>query len=145
MKIEEDNRIFFEDALLTRKILWAIENFHQLHVNRIYRHVKINGLETDAVAVCQTAEDRYERWVGFELKENAIEKAIQQAIARRKYFDYFYIVIDWHTSSIVKWILKYHEIEKMGIGVISSHDDVVVLKSNFMTRKIADKKVEIYP
>ena len=142
--MKEDNRIFFEDALLTRGILYVISKCHDLEIEKIYRHVMVNGMEVDAVAICKTYEDRYERWVGFELKENALDKAMDQAMLRRDYFDYFYVVIDLSVASIVGNIIRGYfldHIKNHKIGIISSYDDVVVAKSGFKARKEKDKKI----
>lgn len=103
--IKGDNKIFLEDALLTKKIIYTISLLHSLTVYNIYRHIRIGGYEVDALAICKTP-DKYERWVGFELKDSAIDKAITQAVLRRKYFDYFYVVIDRSTHTLVKYIIS---------------------------------------
>ena len=133
---EEDNLIYFEDALLTRQIVYTIEEKHNLYVNKIFRHVFINGYEIDALAICKTREDKFERWIGFELKENSLDKAIHQAILRRRFFNYFYIVINLSVSSIVRYLLDMADkIKESKIGIISAYDSAVVLKSNFRKKE----------
>ena len=130
---ERDNFHYFEDALLTWKILDTIRISHNLSVEKVYRHVMINKLETDAVAVCTTPEG-IERWVGFELKESDIGKAIIQAKLRRKYFDYFYIIINLRTKTIVDFILSEKDYLNK-IGFVSAFDNVVVYSSRFQKRE----------
>lgn len=132
---EIDNQHYLEDALLTWKILDVIRASHDLDVEKVFRHCKIAGMEIDAVAVCRTLGDREDRWIGFELKESDIQKAFKQAISRRTYFDYFYIILDLETRSIVNFILaKKEAVEKYKIGFVSAKENVVVYSSRFQKR-----------
>ena len=141
--MKEDNNLYFEDALLTRQVIWVLERKHDFHVEKLYRHVKINSFEIDAVAIVKTSIERYERWVGFELKETAIDKAVGQALDRREFFDYFYVVIDLSCSSIVYFLIKYPQVViNDGIGFISSYDEVVVSLSKYKPRIKLEKAVE---
>jgi len=129
---EIDNKVYLEDALLTWKILDTIKTTHNLSVKNVFRHCRIAELEVDAIAVCET-EEGIERWVGFELKENNIMKAFVQANLRRRYFDYFYIIINLFTKTIVDFLLKKRD-DLNGIGFVSAYDNVVVYKSRFKKR-----------
>lgn len=147
---EMNNIHYLEDSLLTWKIVETIRSAHSLRVEKIFRHVNIAGFEVDAVAICKTRLEWKERWVGFELKENDIEKAFAQACWRRNYFDYFYVVIDWEVADIVNWLLKKNLKDKIdgltsslnGIGFVSSREDVLVLKSKFKQREEIEAAVE---
>ena len=129
--MNEDNTLYYEDALLTWKILSVIKQEHELEIERMYRHVKVMDMEVDAVAVCRTTWQKRRRMIGFELKDSDIQKAILQAYLRRRFFDYFYIILNLRTSTIVSEILK---LETHKIGFISSKDDVIVLPSKFQKR-----------
>ena len=142
-EIKEDNNLYFEDALLTRNIMWVIESKHNLKVSKLYRHVKIDSYEVDALAITETPE-HIERWIGFELKDNSIDKATLQAMLRRKYFDYFYVVINLSVSSIVKYLFYYPKpIKEYKIGYVSSYDNIVVITSNYIPREKKEENKEI--
>ena len=128
---KQDNLIYYEDALLTKNIIWTIEGIHQLVVKGIWRHVRIRGYEVDALAICDTAEGRFERYIGFELKDADLQKAIHQAKLRRKFFNYFYIVVDLPIHSIVEKLLHIPNFLDYKIGIISSKNNTVVLPSRF--------------
>ena len=128
---EIDNKYYLEDALLTWRILDIINVSHSLYIKNVFRHCKIGGFEVDAVAVCETGEGM-ERWIGFELKENNIMKAFVQARLRKKYFDYFYIIINLPTKTIVDFLLQRKDLN--GIGFVSAYDNIVVYKSRFKKR-----------
>jgi len=131
----KDNSIWYEDALL-----------HNLYNVKLYRHVEVGGFETDAVLIAHTPEKEIERWIGFELKEGDFQKAYSQAWWRRRYFDYFYIVINLTTASIVEQLITMGE--RPDFGIISAIDNVVVLKSKFKKRvelKIKERGATLIP
>jgi len=142
-EFNQDNLIYYEDALLTKNIIWAIESIHQLIVRRIWRHVRIEGYEVDALAICDTANEKFERYVGFELKENDIAKSIHQAKLRRHLCNYFYVVINLKVSSIVNYIIDYPNFKNLKLGIISK-ENVVVLPSKFVNIKNNNLKWEKY-
>ena len=136
-----DNRHYFEDALLTWKILETINTAHSLKLEKVFKHIRISIFEVDAIAICKTLNEYKERWIGFELKENDIEKAFTQAYLRRNYFDYFYIVIDLRVSTIVKWLLKQKDVGE--IGFVSAYENILVLPSKFKPRKKPETEILI--
>lgn len=136
-----DNRVYLEDALLTYRIIQIINKLHDLEIQEVYRHARVASFETDAVAIARTPQGQ-ERWIGFELKDNVIEKAIQQAQRRRRYFDYFYIILNLPVHAIVDFLLKMEKTDKIDYGIISGSTDtrryVPVLKSPYKARKRVD-------
>ena len=142
LKIMNSN-IWYEDALLNFNVIHLVRKFHNLYEIKLYRHVEVGGFETDAVLIAHTLGKGIERWVGFELKEGDFLKAYLQASIRRRYFDYFYIVINLTTLSIVEYLIAMGE--RPDFGIISAVDNIVVLKSKFKKRKKLEieKKEEI--
>ncbi len=139
---EIDNRIYFEDALLTWHVMPILNERHHLEVEKSYRHVRVAQYEVDAVLVCHTPE-RIERFIGFELKVSDFDKAMKQARLRRKYFDYFYIIIDWSVGGIVDYLLKMVQNGENldGIGFISSEcRTTLVLQSKYVKRQRIEMK-----
>jgi len=129
-----DNRVYLEDALLTWKVLDVVYRCHELKIERVLRHVRVAGFEVDAVAEAHTLDKEIRRLVGFELKDSDFYKAFNQAVERREYFDYFYVVIDLTTRTIVEYLLDLGREKLNGIGFISALDEVVVLPSKFRKR-----------
>jgi hypothetical protein len=87
---------FKEDSLLSKSVLWLIGQLHG-SITSVKRHVEVgeDGLEVDAVVLAKRS--RY-RVIGVELKAFDVLKAVQQAVARRPFFHYFYIVIGEHSA-----------------------------------------------
>lgn len=136
---EIDNRIYFEDALLTFQIIQTMKHHHDLEVQKAYRHVRVAGFEVDAVLIATTPEG-IERWIGFELKATDLPKAIKQAELRRKYFDYFYIIIGSLTvSSVVEYLMDMvkngKELNGIGYIVEDWKRDILIIKSKFQKRE----------
>jgi len=93
---------------------------------RVDTHVRmINNIEVDVVIT------NGKKSIGVELKENDYDKAIKQAIIRRRYFDYMYVVLDMSVHSILEILRRkrYSEVFDYGIGFVSSSDDCVVIRS----------------
>jgi hypothetical protein len=89
------SRVCREDLLLSSSVLDLISSIHG-EIVRVDRHVCVNrGLEVDAVIVTRRVR---ERLIGVELKEVDILKAVKQAVARRPFFHYFYIVNTYYTT-----------------------------------------------
>jgi len=89
----------------------------------IATHRYKGGYEIDAVIYCEG------KTIGIELKETDLSKALQQAIERRKLFDYFYIAIDLHVSTIMLMLRSYKEFLGHGIGIVSTRDNAVIIYS----------------
>ena len=83
-----DGRKVIEDDLLNENVLSLIERLHG-KIERIDKHYKVDGMEVDAIILCKRVK---ERLIGIELKEYDFFKVIQQAVQRRRYFNYFYVV-----------------------------------------------------
>lgn len=141
--------IFNEDYYLDEEVIKIIEEHHDLKFMTLTRHVRMFGLEIDAVAIFETPR-HFTRSVGFELKENDLPKAIIQALVRRPYFHYFYIVIPWPPKAITSYILgnpMASEIRRNGVGIIGAHMDhwLIVIPSLFRSsgiKTLADFEVE---
>lgn len=128
-----------EDLLLDQALIYTIALLHKLPTSYITvrRHRYINNIEIDAEIQYGT------KTVGLELKLmrlgscNELRKALKQALLRRHYFDYFYIVLaeyDPDTCSIVTdntvqhfftCIVKHYDIYRLvrkctqnGVGII---------------------------
>jgi hypothetical protein len=81
---------FKEDSLLNENVLKLLESFHGGVVG-VYRHVEVGEERLEVDAVVLTKRSRY-RVIGVELKVSDVLKAVRQAVARRPFFHYFYIV-----------------------------------------------------
>ena len=90
----------------------------------INMHVRtLENLEVD-ITISQG-----QKIVAIELKERDYIKAIKQAQARRKLFDYMYVALDLPTCEILSILRTRTEAISEGIGFISTYDDCIVLKS----------------
>jgi len=106
---------------------------------RVDTHVRmINNVEVDVVIT------NGKRSVGVELKESDYDKAIRQAIIRRPFFDYMYVVLDMSVHSILEILRRkrYSEVFDYGIGFISGSDDCVVIRS-YSRRRNESKRYSI--
>ena len=81
---------FKEDSLLNENVLKLLESFHGGIVG-VYRHVEVGEERLEVDAVILAKRSRY-RVIGVELKATDVLKAVHQAVARRPFFHYFYIV-----------------------------------------------------
>lgn len=134
-----------EDTLLDEKILKLLSRIHG-SVYRIIRHSRINGKEIDAIVYCKTTEARLSRYIGIELKEYDLKSVVEQAIERRSFFDYFYIVTAEYSSHYaylgrdIKMLYKQKLLGKMiemGIGWILKFDDpIIIFPSSFIRNKM---------
>jgi len=109
------NRIVEEDKLFNENVLKIIENLHG-KIFKVERHYKVANLETDIILLCKRI--RGYKSVGIELKVSDTLKAIEQAIARRKYFNYFYIVSDVYNPYSylgyeIEYLFKYQALDKL--------------------------------
>jgi len=85
-----DKKLFLEDGLLNSESVELIRRYHGGEVEIVKRHVRVVGKEVDAEIILKMKTVR--RRVGIELKEYSLNQAIPQAIERRKFFHYFYII-----------------------------------------------------
>ena len=127
---------FKEDNLFNEKIITAVEVAHGLRFVTYNRHMRIDGKECDVVATFETAEGKYLRLIGFELKVQNFDKVVAQALERRKLFDYMYIVTGLSAKELLRAVLNHKyfaELIKLlkqeGIGIICENE--VVLYSKF--------------
>jgi len=81
---------FKEDSLLNENVLKLLESFHGGIVG-VYRHIEVGEERLEVDAVILAKRSRY-RVIGVELKATDVLKAVHQAVARRPFFHYFYIV-----------------------------------------------------
>ena len=106
-----------EDELLTPEVIELIEALHGVRVEKIVWHAVIQGLECDAILYAWTRKKKRFKTIGIELKEHDFTKVLHQALARRSFFHYTYIV----TASLYleKPALKTLEkAQDKGIGII---------------------------
>ena len=114
-----------EDAYLSYHVENFVANAHGLVDITVMRHKVINGLECDAVMYGSTEGGKI-RTIGFELKQNDVNKVIDQAIARRKFFHYMYIVTPLPLTYFIHIAHnsgKLYEMLRHGIGLIIVDDD----------------------
>lgn len=81
--------------------------------------------------------------IGFELKDVDYFKACIQAIERREYFRYFYIVLNLSISDILHNIYAVKDCIKKGVGVISSLDDKMIFPSFTKNAMKQNERVKI--
>ena len=139
MKMKFDKEIVNqEEKLYTKEIEDLILKHHENYevINRKLRY-KIEGkmnLETDVILVVKTINN-IKRTIGIELKETDMSKAISQAIERREYFHYFYVILNLKVSTIVNEILLdynlYSAIKNYGIGLVSASEKTMIIPSKF--------------
>jgi hypothetical protein len=146
--IEKNNwkkRAVDEDSLLNENVLKFIEELHG-KIIKIERHFQIAGMEVDAIIYCRKSKIRR---VGIELKDFDIKKAIEQAIERRSYFNYFYIITKSYRRLIGYDIryLHYSNLldkffqNKIGIIVVNNNEPFLLYPSNFI--KVGLEKIGI--
>jgi len=93
--IEKNNwegRTIYEDSLLNKDTVSFIEKLHNCEVVKILKHFYVKDKEIDAILYCKTLNKGLIRKIGIELKEIDLEKAVVQAVERRDFFNYFYII-----------------------------------------------------
>jgi hypothetical protein len=93
--IEKNNwegKTIYEDKLLNKHTISFIENLHNCEVVKILRHFYVKDKEIDVILYCRTLNKGLIRKIGIELKEVDLEKAVVQAVERRDFFNYFYII-----------------------------------------------------
>ena len=140
----KDNMLneYKENALLTDEIVEQIADEHSIEVKKVYKnvYVKFNNksVEFDVLIKAETPTGRT-RWISIELKESDISKVINQAIVRRDFVDYSYVIINF----CVKWVTQYifyvcsDDIKEYNIGFFAR--DVFVLNSKYKKSKIKIK------
>jgi hypothetical protein len=125
-----------EDSLLNEKVLNFIGELHG-EIVKVERHFKVCGMEIDAIIYCKK---RKIRRVGIELKDFNIKKAVEQAIARRTYFNYFYIITKSYRRLIgydirylynSKLLGKFFQ-NKIGVITINNGEPFLIYPSNYM-------------
>ena len=123
-----------EDRLLDETVLRTIERLHQGEIVDVKRHVRLEGLECDAVATLKL--QRVKRTIGFELKINDLAKVVEQAFARRHLFDYMYAVcqIEFPLYDILNWLNSLNLLKLIfdeGLGLIVLNPILVVSKAKW--------------
>jgi len=118
--IKRDNAEYYEDSLLTDKVIELIEKHHNFNIHLVELHKREHGFEVDAVIWASTRERKLERYVGIELKDYDLYKAIEQAVERRQYYHYFYIVTGVYPDFAFVYS-QYPKLVGQGIGVIYSN------------------------
>ena len=124
---------YFDDAIRD-----LILHHHNFTLKSIERNVCVNGkmeTETDVIMYCETDMKALPRKIGIELKENDLPKAIHQAYKRRKYFNYFYVVINLLSETLFQSLVNdynlYEAIKVAGVGIISYPDKKLLYPSSF--------------
>jgi hypothetical protein len=130
------NRAVDEDSLLNENVLKFIEELHG-KIIKIERHFYVAGMEVDAILYCKKSRTRR---IGIELKDFDIKKAMEQAIERRSYFNYFYIITKSYRRLIGYDIryLHYSNLldkffqNKIGIIAVNNNEPFLLYPSNFI-------------
>ena len=147
----KDNSLneYKENALLTKNIIEEISQEHSLEVKKIHKNIYLNyngkTVEFDVLIEAETPTGR-KRWISVELKDNDVSKVINQAVVRRDFVDYSYIIL----NNNVKWIVQYlfyvwsETIKEYQIGFFSNWDnkEIFILNSKFISSKINIKLEE---
>ena len=119
-----------EDRLLDETVLRTIERLHQGEIVNVKRHVRLEGLECDAVVALKL--QRVKRTIGFELKIGDLTKVIEQAFARKHLFDYMYAVCDIRLPlyDVLSWLNNVGLLKMIfddGIGLILTGNSLLVV------------------
>jgi len=121
------NREIREDELLNENTLKLIQEIHG-QIVKVEKHFKVGGMEVDAIIHCRKSRTKR---VGVELKESDINKALEQAIKRRNYFNYFYIILGSDRRLIGYDIrslrFKLDDFFRNSIGIITIHNSEAFL------------------
>jgi len=140
MKKVKYKRDILENKLWNDEMRILILNAHGLNLVSEKRNVILTNkmeTETDVVLIGETKERKLKRKVGIELKEHDFAKAISQAVRRRKYFNYFYVILGMSAGDILNQILNdyniYEAIRVKGIGLISFEDKQILHYSHFFS------------
>jgi len=105
---------------------------------KVSTHVRtVHNMEVDVVVTNGS------KTIGIELKEVDHDKAIRQAVKRRREFDYFYIVLDLSVSTILSVLRNHPEALKEGIGFISAQDNCIVIQSYKIHKREGKRYLEI--
>ena len=127
-----------EERMYTKTVEELILNHHNVKLIKRLRRFKINNkpnLETDVVLLVSTPTKQINRTIGIELKQTDLIKAVTQAIERRKYFNWFYIVIGISVRAFLEWIFRdtnlFFALKDYDIGVILGYDEIMLLPSKF--------------
>jgi len=108
LKKKKDNSLneYKENALLTDEIVEKIMDDHCLTLKEIHKNCYLQYnkkiVEFDALIEAETPTGR-KRWISVELKESDISKVINQAVVRRDFAHFSYIIL----NSRVKWVVQY--------------------------------------
>jgi hypothetical protein len=107
-----------EDLLLSNS-LEIIKRYHEVDVDRIDFHKRIDGIEFDCLIRCHKINSGLKYIINIEFKDTDIDKVISQAHKRNSFVNMQYVVV----GSSPKWILydrfdKVKELFEHGIGLI---------------------------
>lgn len=141
---------FQEDELFNEEVIRVIEKYHNFKFVKAVRHAVVDKLEVDVVAYFVTPTYQ-RRVIGFELKENDIWKALNQAFKRAKHFNYFYIVINSSPAWLFDWLIHsnnrvgetFEDIRKHKIGIFCRNQLIIPARYRKIgLEKFADFKVK---
>lgn len=143
-----------EDSLLNEDVLRLISRYYG-SIFKIVKHSKVNGKEIDAIVYCTTTSLKIPRFlgirtVGIELKETHLVKVVEQAIERRPFFDYFYVVtgatdrkhryIGWDIEKLYRENLLGKMLDKKIGWILNTWDSAhVIFPSKFKPTKLREK------
>jgi hypothetical protein len=126
-----------EDALLELESVRALIEALHGRITRVFKHFRVGGMEVDAILHCAR---RAVRTVGLELKELDLERAARQALERRPYFNYFYVVARTNAREVGYPLRRLYRVGLLGrlfdegVGVIAvdgSSSAYLLLSSKF--------------
>ena len=85
--------VYKEDSLFDDKVVSLISRVHNFKLLYYRRHKRINHTEIDVYSVWSTPSGK-RRTIILELKQTDFTKLVGQALNRREYGDYIYIVYE---------------------------------------------------
>jgi hypothetical protein len=144
MEKRKDNSLgeYQENKLLTQEVVDRIMEEHCLELKKIHKNTYFTynkkRIEFDVLIEALTPSGQL-RWISVELKEQDVSKVINQAIVRRDFADYSYVVLNNPVSWIVQYIVYvWNEwIKEHQIGFFSNN--IFVLNSKWIKPKIKIK------
>jgi len=143
------NRNVIEDALLNDNVLKIIKDLHG-EIYKIKKHYEVGGAEVDAILLCKRVKGY--KYIGIELKQSDLKKALIQAVLRRIYFHYFYIVSELYNPHTyfgyeVEYLHKYKLLDRFKeykIGWISTYkNQAFLIFPSFYSKLISNKIKDI--
>jgi len=134
-----------ENRLLTDGVLKAIEEWHELKVQKVYRNLVLvlpdGRLECDVLLRCSTPFGR-ERWIEIELKDRDLAKVLSQAVERRPLADYMYVVVgELSLPALLDPVVRVYSSLFRNYLIGLFHEDQMLITSRYRQREVEYKEV----